>query len=33
MVGSDLTFDDRGSHELEGVPGVWGLYAARKESA
>ncbi len=33
MVGSDLTFDDRGSHELKGVPGVWGLYAARKESA
>ena len=32
MVGSDLTFDDRGSHELKGVPGVWGLYTARKES-
>ncbi len=31
MVGSDLTFADRGSHELKGVPGVWGLYAARKE--
>lgn len=30
MVGSDLTFVDRGSHELKGVPGVWGLYAARK---
>jgi class 3 adenylate cyclase len=33
MVGSDLTFDDRGSHELKGVPGVWGLYTARNESA
>src|SRR5262245_3691394 len=33
MVGSDLTFDDRGSHELKGVPGVWGLYTARCESA
>jgi class 3 adenylate cyclase len=33
MVGSDLTFDDRGSHELKGVPGVWGLYTARDESA
>src|SRR5215831_3888312 len=33
MVGSDLTFDDRGPHELKGVPGVWGLYMARKESA
>ncbi len=31
MVGSGLTFADRGSHELKGVPGVWGLYAARKE--
>ncbi len=33
MVGSNLTFDDRGPHELKGVPGVWGLYMARKESA
>lgn len=31
MFGSGLTFADRGSHELKGVPGVWGLYAARKE--
>ena len=31
MVGSDLTFADRGSHKLRGVPGVWGLYAARKQ--
>ena len=31
MVGSELTFADRGSHDLKGVPGVWGLYAARKE--
>lgn len=31
MVGSDLMFVDRGSHELKGVPGVWGVYAARKE--
>src|SRR5262249_44930664 len=30
MVGSDLTFLDRGSHELKGVPGVWGLYAAQR---
>src|SRR5262245_48830100 len=33
MVGSDLTFVGRGSHELKGVPGVWGLYTARSESA
>ena len=26
-----MTFADRGSHELKGVPGVWGLYAVRKE--
>jgi class 3 adenylate cyclase/pimeloyl-ACP methyl ester carboxylesterase len=31
MVGSDLTFVERGSHELKGLPGVWGLYAARKQ--
>ena len=31
MVGSCLTLADRGSHQLKGVPGVWGLYAARKE--
>jgi len=31
MVGSDLTFAERGLHELKGVPGMWGLYAARKE--
>lgn len=28
MVGSELTFDDRGSHELKGVPGEWRVYAA-----
>ena len=32
MVGSGLTLADRGSHELKGVPGVWGLYAARKDA-
>ena len=31
MVGSELTLADRGSHELKGVPGVWSLYAARRE--
>jgi class 3 adenylate cyclase len=29
VVGSDLAFDDRGSHELKGVPGTWHLYAVR----
>jgi class 3 adenylate cyclase len=27
-AGSDLTFEDRGSHELRGLPGLWQLYAA-----
>ncbi len=28
VVGSGLEFDDRGSHELKGVPGTWQLFAA-----
>ena len=28
VVGSDLTFEDRGAHELRGVPEAWQLYAA-----
>jgi class 3 adenylate cyclase len=28
MVGSELDFEDRGSHELDGVPGRWQVYAA-----
>ena len=27
VIGSDLDFDDRGTHELRGVPGEWRLYA------
>ena len=27
VVGSDLGFEDRGAHELRGVPGEWRLYA------
>ncbi|HEV3376249.1 MAG TPA: adenylate/guanylate cyclase domain-containing protein [Thermoleophilaceae bacterium] len=27
VVGSDLDFDDRGPHDLRGVPGEWRLYA------
>jgi class 3 adenylate cyclase len=27
VVGSGLAFDDRGSHELKGVPGEWRVYA------
>ncbi|MGZ6994223.1 MAG: adenylate/guanylate cyclase domain-containing protein [Acidimicrobiia bacterium] len=28
VIGSDLGFDDRGSHTLKGVPGDWHLWAA-----
>jgi class 3 adenylate cyclase len=28
MVGAHVTFHDRGSHELKGVPGKWRVYAA-----
>jgi class 3 adenylate cyclase len=30
VVGSDLDFDERGTHELRGVPGDWRLYAVAK---
>jgi class 3 adenylate cyclase len=29
VVGSPLEFDDRGAHELKGVPGEWRLFALR----
>ena len=29
VVGSGIEFDDRGEHELKGVPGSWKLFAAR----
>lgn len=28
VVGSDLVFEDRGTHQLKGVPGDWELYEA-----
>jgi class 3 adenylate cyclase/pimeloyl-ACP methyl ester carboxylesterase len=33
MVGSGLTFDDRGERELKGIPGTWRVYAASRMSA
>jgi class 3 adenylate cyclase len=27
VIGSGLQFDDRGTHELKGVPGVWQFFA------
>ena len=28
VAGSGIEFDDRGEHELKGVPGTWRLFAA-----
>jgi class 3 adenylate cyclase len=33
VVGSELGFEDRGVHELRGVPGEWRLYALKSGSA
>jgi hypothetical protein len=33
MVGSGLAFDDRGVHELKGVPGEWRVDTPRRDSA
>jgi class 3 adenylate cyclase/dienelactone hydrolase len=30
VTGSGLAFDDRGAHELKGVPGLWRLFALRR---
>ena len=27
VAGSGIAFEDRGEHELKGVPGTWSLYA------
>jgi len=32
LVGSALRFEDRGVHDLKGVPGAWHLYALRNSS-
>jgi class 3 adenylate cyclase len=29
VAGSEIEFEDRGAHELKGVPGEWRLYAVR----
>lgn len=29
VVGSGIDFEERGAHELRGVPGEWRLFAAR----
>jgi class 3 adenylate cyclase len=32
VAGSGLKFDDRGNHELKGVPGEWHLFALGKDN-
>jgi class 3 adenylate cyclase len=32
LAGSAITFQDRGEHELKGVPGNWRLFAARQNA-
>ena len=29
VAGSGIEFEERGEHELKGVPGMWRLYAVR----
>ena len=29
VAGSGIAFEERGEHELDGVPGTWRLFAAR----
>jgi hypothetical protein len=30
VVGSGITFEDRGEHNLKGVPGTWRLFAVSR---
>jgi class 3 adenylate cyclase len=29
VAGSEIEFEDRGEHDLKGVPGSWKLFAVR----
>jgi class 3 adenylate cyclase len=29
LSGSDIEFENRGEHELKGVPGTWNLFAVK----
>jgi class 3 adenylate cyclase len=33
VAGSEILFEDRGSHELKGIPGEWRLYAVSRASS
>jgi class 3 adenylate cyclase len=30
VAGSGIEFEDRGAHDLRGIPGAWRLYAVRQ---
>jgi class 3 adenylate cyclase len=30
VAGSELTFEDHGTHELKGIPGLWRLFAVER---
>jgi len=30
VAGSGIEFEDRGAHDLKGIPGEWRLYAVRR---
>ena len=32
VAGSDIRFEDRGSHDLKGIPGTWRLFAVRLDT-
>jgi len=32
VAGSEIVFEDRGAHELKGIPGEWNLYAVERVS-
>jgi class 3 adenylate cyclase len=32
VAGSGITFNERGAHELKGIPGEWQLYAVQSGS-
>lgn len=33
VVGSGIDFEDRGRHELKGVPGEWQLFSVAEDAA
>jgi hypothetical protein len=31
LLGSDIEFDDRGTHDLKGIPGTWDILAVAQD--